>query len=57
MILQMNSLEMRSGWGLRLNILSCGFHSHPGDHYYVPVSGQLAEKLSDPQGLEDTIGR
>jgi hypothetical protein len=41
------SLPWHSGWGLRFNISGHGLNSHPGDHYFVLVSGQLAEKLLD----------
>jgi hypothetical protein len=37
----------QSSRGLRFNTLGCGFNSHPGDQYFVLVSGQLAEKLPD----------
>jgi hypothetical protein len=41
----LTSLLWLSGWGLRLNIPGYGFNAHPGDQYFVLVSGQLAEKL------------
>ena len=37
-------------------ILSAVTPDHPGDRYNVLVSGQLAEKLTEIQGVVDTVG-
>jgi hypothetical protein len=40
--------RLSAGRGLRLsaNVAGRVFNSYPGDWYHVPVSGQLAEKLT-----------
>jgi hypothetical protein len=52
-----NGIITLSGWSLRSNISVHGHNCYPGNWYYVPVSGRLAEKFPDSQGLVDTIGR